>query len=122
KSGYETGRLERPVRYGPEFVKPDKSVLRRHKAKQPAKMFEAEEVRALLDGKAVVGNAGPERIRPDATLRAMILLSSSPGLTVLAAGPCPARGCPGGASGAAAVPPPWPDNPALDPSVSRPPA
>ncbi len=66
KFGYETGAMERPVRYGPEFVKPDKSVLRRHKAKMPVKMFEANEVRSLIDGTDVV--------KPDATIRAMILL------------------------------------------------
>jgi integrase len=74
KFGYETGLMERPVRYGPEFVKPDKSVLRRHKAKQPAKMFEPAELRMLIDGKPVVGDSGPELVRPDPALRAMILL------------------------------------------------
>lgn len=61
KYGYESGAMDRPVRYGPEFVKPDKSVLRKHRAKRPAKMFEAAEVRALL-------------AKADARLRAMILL------------------------------------------------
>lgn len=75
KFGYETGLMDRPVRYGPEFVKPDKSVLRRHRAKKPAKMFDADEVRALLDGAAVTGEAGPEAVpSADAVLRAMILL------------------------------------------------
>jgi integrase len=74
KYGYDTGVLKQPVRYGPEFVKPDKAVLRRHRAKMPTKMFEAEEVRALIDGALVVGENGPELVRPDPTLRAMILL------------------------------------------------
>jgi hypothetical protein len=63
--GYETGLIERPVRYGPEFVKPDKSVLRKHKAKKPAKMFEADELQALIDGVLVVGESGPEQVKPD---------------------------------------------------------
>jgi hypothetical protein len=62
KFGYETGLMERPVRYGPEFVKPDKSVLRRHKAKQPAKMFDAAELRALIDGKTLE-TEGQDRVR-----------------------------------------------------------
>jgi hypothetical protein len=74
KFGFEAGLMARPVRYGPEFKKPSASVLRRHKAKQPARMFEADEVRALVDGALVVGKVGPELVRPDATLRAMILL------------------------------------------------
>jgi integrase len=76
KFGYETGLMERPVRYGPEFVKPDKAVLRRHRAKKPAKMFEAEEVRAMIDGKDCrgEGEGEPRIVKADVTLRAMILL------------------------------------------------
>lgn len=74
KFGYESGVMERPVRYGPEFVKPDKSVLRRHRAKAAPKMFEAFEVRALIDGAGAVGKTGPEWVQPDVALRAMILL------------------------------------------------
>jgi|SRR5579883_80085 len=74
KFGYETGLMDRPVRYGPEFVKPDKAVLRKHRAKKPPKMFDADELRALIDGALVVGESGPELVRPDATQRAMILL------------------------------------------------
>jgi integrase len=74
KYGYESGLMERPVRYGPEFAKPDKATLRKHRAKKPAKMFEADELRALIDGALVVGESGPELVKPDATLRAMILL------------------------------------------------
>src|SRR5215218_4119750 len=76
KYGYESRLMERPVRYGPEFVKPDKSVLRRHRAKQSPKMFEAAELRALIDGKLVQREGEPEpiQVKPDAVLRAMILL------------------------------------------------
>src|SRR5437763_9105142 len=74
KFGYESGLMDRPARYGPEFKKPDKSVLRRHRAKSEPKMFEAEELRALIDGALVTGEGGPELVKPDPVLRAMILL------------------------------------------------
>src|SRR5262245_10582566 len=47
KYGTDNGVIERTVRYGSEFNKPDKAVLRKHRAKQPARMFEADELRAL---------------------------------------------------------------------------
>ena len=72
--GYESGLMDRPARYGPEFKKPDKSVLRRHRAKMPAKMFEADELRAMIHGATGAGADGPNLVKPDATLRAMILL------------------------------------------------
>jgi integrase len=74
KHGYETGLMDRPVRYGPEFAKPSASVLRRHRANRPAKILEANEVRALIDGAGVVGKTGPEWVEPNLALRAMILL------------------------------------------------
>ena len=49
KYGHETGLIERPVRYGPEFKPPSRSVLRRHRAKTGGKMLEAAEIRRLLD-------------------------------------------------------------------------
>jgi integrase len=74
KYGYEAGLMERPVRYGPEFKKPSATVLRKHKATQPAKMLEAEEVRALIDGKTVEAEGGPRLVKPTPQLRALILL------------------------------------------------
>jgi integrase len=74
KYGYESGAMERPVRYGPEFTKPDKSVLRKHRAKQPAKMFTPEEVRKLIDGAEVERGGKVETVRLGPALRAMILL------------------------------------------------
>lgn len=74
KYGYEAGLMDRPVRYGPEFTKPDKGVMRRHRAKSPPRMFEADQLRAMIEGAAVVGASGPELVRPEPTLRAMILL------------------------------------------------
>ena len=77
--GYESGLMERPVRYGSEFAKPSQAVIRGNEAKQQPKMLDAEQVRAMIDGSLVVGKAGPELVKPDAALRAMIFLSVSCG-------------------------------------------
>jgi integrase len=53
KYGFESGLLDRPVRYGPQFKKPSAGVLRRHRAKAGAKMLEAGEVRRLIEAAAV---------------------------------------------------------------------
>jgi integrase len=79
KYGTDNGLIERAVRYGSEFNKPDKSVMRRHKAKNPAKLFTAEEVRAMIDGALVVGENGPELVKPDPTLRAILLFGINAG-------------------------------------------
>src|SRR5687768_14938582 len=73
---YGTGNrfTERAVRYGTEFNKPNEAVMRRHRAKSAPKLFEADELRALIDGALVVGASGPELVRPEPALRAMILL------------------------------------------------
>jgi integrase len=49
KYGYESGLLDRPVRYGPTFRKPSASVLRRHRAMQGPNLFTASEILRLLD-------------------------------------------------------------------------
>jgi integrase len=66
KYGYESGLIDRPVRYGPQFKKPSASVLRRHRAQGGEKMLEADELRRLIDAAA-----GP--------LKAMILLGLNAG-------------------------------------------
>lgn len=53
KYGLENGRIDRPVRFGSEFKKPDKAVLRRHRAANGEKMLEAEQVRKLIDAAPV---------------------------------------------------------------------
>lgn len=45
--GYKQ-ELISPPRFGPEFVKPSKDVLRRHRQESPPKMFEAAEIRKML--------------------------------------------------------------------------
>jgi integrase len=61
KYAYDSGLIDRPIRFGPLFKKPSKKTLRIHRAKSGAKLFTAEEVRRLIDA------AGQP-------LRAMILL------------------------------------------------
>ena len=74
KFGLDNGLFERTVRYGSEFNKPDKAVIRKHKQKMPVKMFEAADLRALIDGATIDRPSGPSVVKPDPTLRAMILL------------------------------------------------
>ena len=49
KYAYDAGLVDRPVRYGPDFKKPSASVLRKHRAENGEKMYEAAEIRKLLD-------------------------------------------------------------------------
>jgi integrase len=61
KYAYEAGLIDRPVRYGPGFKRPNRRMMRKVKAARGPRMFEAGEIRALL---AAAG----------APMRAMILL------------------------------------------------
>jgi integrase len=85
KYGFETGLIDKPIRYGPQFKKPSASVLRRHRAKNGERMIEADEIRRLLfalDGKRILTgrmyeNTGqPETVKlaANSVLKAMILL------------------------------------------------
>jgi integrase len=47
---YESGLLDKPVRFGPVFKRTARKVLRLHRARQGPKLFTAEEVRGLIDG------------------------------------------------------------------------
>jgi integrase len=76
KYAFESGLIDRPVRYGPQFKKPSASVLRRHRAQQGPKLFAATEVRQLLDA------AEPQ-------LRAMILLGVNCGFGMADCGRLP---------------------------------
>jgi integrase len=57
----ENGLIEKAVRFGSEFKKPAKSVLRKHRAQAGEKMLEPDQLRLLLDVASV-------------SLRAMMLL------------------------------------------------
>ena len=49
KFGYESGLLDKPPRFGPSFKKPSAKVLRQNRARRGLRMFEREELLALLD-------------------------------------------------------------------------
>jgi integrase len=53
KYAYDASLIERPIRYGPGFMRPSKKVMRLHKAKQSAKLFTADEIHKLLDAASV---------------------------------------------------------------------
>jgi integrase len=61
KYGIESGLIEKAIRFGPEFKKPSKAVLRRHRATKPKKMIEPGELHKLISA-------------ADPTMRAMIYL------------------------------------------------
>jgi integrase len=48
KYGTDNGLIEKPVRFGSEFRKPDKAVLRRLRANAGEKMLEADQLRAII--------------------------------------------------------------------------
>jgi integrase len=48
KYGYEAGVLDKPVRFGPAFKKPSAKVLRKERAARGLRMFEADELQAVL--------------------------------------------------------------------------
>jgi len=49
KYGYESGLVDKPVRYGPSFKMPSKRVLRESRLANGKRMFEAEELRSILE-------------------------------------------------------------------------
>jgi integrase len=66
KYGFDNGLMDKPPRYGSEFKKPDKSVLRRHRAKAGEKLLAADQLRDTIEAAGV-------------PLRAMILLGINAG-------------------------------------------
>jgi integrase len=90
KYGTDNGLIERAVRFGGEFRKPEKAVLRRHRAQNGEKMLEAAELRRVLDalagktvetGRTNEENGEPETVtlQPNPALRAMVLLGVNAG-------------------------------------------
>jgi integrase len=49
KHVYESGLIDKPVRYGPGFKRPSQKTMRLHRASQGVKLFTADEVRKMLD-------------------------------------------------------------------------
>jgi integrase len=66
KFAYDSGLIDRPVRFGPAFKKPSKKTVRCHRNEGGPKLFSAEEVRRLI-------GAAPVQ------LKAMILLAINAG-------------------------------------------
>ncbi|VTR93587.1 tyrosine recombinase : Uncharacterized protein OS=Blastopirellula marina DSM 3645 GN=DSM3645_10342 PE=4 SV=1: Phage_integrase [Gemmata massiliana] len=74
KYGHESELIAVPVRFGPGFKPPTRKTLRLGRAEKGVRMFEAAEIRALLNGTTVQGKNGPKMVRAGVTVRAMILL------------------------------------------------
>lgn len=67
KYAYDAHLIDRPVRFGPEFVKPSKKVVRQARQSKAPKLFSAQEIRTMLQA------ATPP-------MKAMILLGINAGL------------------------------------------
>jgi integrase len=67
KFGYDAGLIDKPVRFGPGFKRPSKKVLRKERAKNGRRMFDADEIEKMM------ASAGVQ-------LKAMILLGVNAGL------------------------------------------
>jgi integrase len=73
---YESGLVEKPVRFGPDFRPPSKATLRREKQQRGVKLFEAQDIRRIIEAakqplkamlllgiNAGLGNADVSRLR-----------------------------------------------------------
>ena len=67
KYAYDASLVDKPIRYGPTFKRPSKKVLRKVRSKNGVRMFEAAEIRRILD-------------TADVQMRAMVLLGVNAGL------------------------------------------
>jgi integrase len=83
KYGTDNGLIEKAVRYGGEFRKPAKAVLRKHRAQNGERMLEPAELRRILDALAglpvELPGRGRKKLRPNPALRAMVLLGINAG-------------------------------------------
>ena len=52
KYGYDAGLIDKPVRYGPAFKRPSKTVLRKARNEKGARMFEAAQIQQMLSAEA----------------------------------------------------------------------
>jgi integrase len=66
KYAFDSDLIDRPVRFGPEFKRPSKQTLHKHRAKAGPKLFTSDEVRRLLT-------------EADMPVKAMILLGVNAG-------------------------------------------
>ena len=49
KWAYDTELIDKPIRFGPDFTRPSQRILRKHRAANGERMFEAGEIRTALD-------------------------------------------------------------------------
>lgn len=63
KYAFDAGLIDRPVRFGPNFKQPSKSVLRKERTKNGPRLFEAGELRLIID-----------ELADDPIMRSMVLL------------------------------------------------
>lgn len=49
KFGYDAGLIDKPVRFGPTFKKPAARIMRAHRQKNGQRMFEAADLRKIID-------------------------------------------------------------------------
>ncbi|MBA4192659.1 MAG: hypothetical protein C0467_32225 [Planctomycetaceae bacterium] len=74
KYAYDLEMIPTPVRFGPGFARPTKKTLRLDKAKRGPKMFEAEEIRRMVNGATVDAGGESVLVQPTTSMRAMVLL------------------------------------------------
>ena len=67
KYGYEASLLDRPMRFGPEFTKPARRLVRQERAVRGERMYTPAEIRSILEA------AGPQ-------MKAMVLLGLNCGM------------------------------------------
>jgi len=89
KFGYESGLLETPIRFGPNFKAPTKRNLRKAKRESGKRDFDAHEIRKLLDALSGVELTAPDENavreaenvtqKTNPALKAMILLGANCG-------------------------------------------
>jgi len=66
KWAYDSELIDKPIRFGPGFKRPSRKTLRIERAKKGKRLFEAEQIRAMIDAAGI-------------PLRAMILLGINSG-------------------------------------------
>lgn len=49
KHGFDVGLIDTPMRFGPGFARPSKKTMRLDRAKKGLRMFEAEQIRRIID-------------------------------------------------------------------------
>ena len=87
KFAFDEGLILSPVRFGQAFGKPKREVIDRarqeHRMKNGERMFEAQEIRLILDALAgkevVIGNDERVTLKRNLALRTMILLAANTG-------------------------------------------